>query len=144
MLYYYFTNTNNTVNTERGDNVISINLKSGVPIFEQIKEEFKHQILLGVWSPGEQLPSVRTLASELGINPNTIQRAYTELEREGVTYTVAGKGCFVEDDLTAIQMKKTAESFIELDGIIKSLKEQRIDKQQIINRVSEIYEEVNQ
>ena len=65
------------------------------PIYTQIVDGFREQILTGILQPGEKLPSVRELASELTINPNTIQRAYRELEAAGFIATVAGKGCFV-------------------------------------------------
>ncbi|MBR6633534.1 MAG: GntR family transcriptional regulator [Clostridia bacterium] len=121
--------------------MIPLNLKSGVPIWEQIKEQFKKQILMGVWAPGEQLPSVRSLASELGINPNTIQRAYSELEREGLSYTVQGRGCFVEEDLTAIQIKKTTQALERLEVVITELKESGIQYDTIIKKISKLYEE---
>ena len=65
------------------------------PIYLQIVEGFRAQILSGVLQPGEKLPSVRELAAELSINPNTIQRAYRQLEALGWIATVPGKGCFV-------------------------------------------------
>lgn len=67
------------------------------PIYEQVVERFQSLVLCGVLEKDEPLPSVRSLAMELSINPNTIQRAYTELERRGVIYTVKGKGNFVAD-----------------------------------------------
>lgn len=121
--------------------MIPINLKSGIPIWEQIRNQLKKQILMGVWSAGEQLPSVRNLASELGINPNTIQRAYTELEREGLTYTVTGKGCFVEDDLSAIQIKKSSEALEKLDVLLKEIKDSGIDRDTVIRKVNKLYKE---
>lgn len=121
--------------------MIPINPKSGVPIWEQIRDQLKRQILMGVWAPGEQLPSVRSLATELGINPNTIQRAYTELEREGLTYTVVGRGCFVEDDLTAIQIKKSSEALEKLEVMLKELKEAGIDRDTVLAKVDELYKE---
>ncbi len=121
--------------------MIPINPKSGVPIWEQIRDQLKRQILMGVWEPGEQLPSVRSLATELGINPNTIQRSYTELEREGLTYTVTGRGCFVEDDLSAIQVKKSSEALEKLDALLNELMESGIDRQTVIERVNMLYEE---
>lgn len=121
--------------------MIPINLKSGVPIWEQIRDQIKRQILMGVWTPGEQLPSVRSLASELGINPNTIQRAYTELEHEGLTFTVSGRGCFVEDDLSAIQIKKSTEALEKLDAVIAELKESEIDRDTVIERIMKLYKE---
>ena len=77
--------------------MVMLNMKSGIPIWEQIQNDFKRQILAGVLTPGDRLPSVRALAGELGINPNTIQRAYSELESAGFVYTVTGRGCFVSE-----------------------------------------------
>jgi len=123
--------------------VIPINLKSSVPIWEQIKEQMKKQILMGVWESGEQLPSVRSLATELGINPNTIQRAYSELEREGLTYTVVGKGCFVEEDLTKVQEKKEKEAFEKLSALLDELKDMKVCKEKILSVIEESYKEGN-
>ena len=121
--------------------MIPINPKSGIPIWEQIRDQLKRQILMGVWAPGEQLPSVRSLATELGINPNTIQRSYTELEREGLTYTVVGRGCFVEDDLSAIQIKKSSEALEKLESVLKELKEAGILRDTVIEKVDKLYKE---
>ena len=65
------------------------------PIYSQIVDSFRERIAAGVLQPGEKLPSVRELAAELAINPNTIQRAYRELEAAGWVQTQPGKGCFV-------------------------------------------------
>ena len=65
------------------------------PIYEQIRQEFMRLILSGAIAPGEKLPSVRDLAGTLSINPNTIQRAYRELETEGYICSVAGRGSYV-------------------------------------------------
>ena len=75
--------------------LIQISLRSGGPIYQQLKEEVIRLACEGILAPDEQLPSVRSLAAELAINPNTIQRAYRELEIEGYIYSVAGKGSFV-------------------------------------------------
>ena len=74
--------------------MISINYRDPRPIYEQIRDELQKLILTGVLPPGEKLPSVRELAQELAINPNTIQRAYRELEQAGFIYSVPGKGSF--------------------------------------------------
>lgn len=85
-----------TVNTvERRGFMISIDNRSRIPIYEQLINGFKLQIMNGVLLPDEKLPSVRQLAQELTINPNTIQKAYRELEHLGYTYSVPGKGSFV-------------------------------------------------
>ena len=67
------------------------------PIYEQIVEKFRHLILSGALPPGSRMPSVRQLAMDLSINPNTIQRAYNQLEQEGLIYPVKGKGNFIAD-----------------------------------------------
>ena len=67
------------------------------PIYEQIVEKFRHLILSGALPPGSRMPSVRQLAMDLSINPNTIQRAYNQLEQVGLIYPVKGKGNFIAD-----------------------------------------------
>ena len=74
--------------------MISLNYRASGPIYEQIKDNLRRLILSGAIAEGEKLPSVRELAGELAINPNTIMRAYRELEAEGYVYTIQGKGCF--------------------------------------------------
>ena len=71
-----------------------LDYRDGRPIYIQIVDDLRQQIALGVLPPGEKLPSVRDLAAQLSINPNTIQRAYRQLEMEGWIATVPGKGCF--------------------------------------------------
>ena len=75
--------------------MISLNYRDSRPIYEQIQEGLKRLIVTGTLAAEERLPSVRTLATQLSINPNTIQRAYAELERDGYCYSVPGKGSFV-------------------------------------------------
>ncbi len=74
--------------------MISINLRDSRPIYEQVKDAFRRLIISGALTPEEKLPSVRELAAQLVINPNTIQRAYRELESEGYIRSVPGKGSF--------------------------------------------------
>ena len=75
--------------------MIILDYKDARPIYEQVVEKFKLLILKGILEKGEQMPSVRSLAMDLSINPNTIQRAYGELERKGFIYSVKGRGSFV-------------------------------------------------
>lgn len=72
-----------------------INFRSGKPVYLQIVDQVKHAAAAGTVQPGELLPSIRPLAEELRVNRNTIARAYSELENQGVIATVAGKGCFI-------------------------------------------------
>ncbi len=81
--------------------MILIDHKDRRPIYEQIIERFQQMILCGALQPGAPMPSVRSLAMELSLNPNTIQRAYQELERTGYIYTIKGKGSFVSETATA-------------------------------------------
>ena len=74
--------------------MIELNYRDGKPIYEQVKEGFKKLILSGALREGEKLPSVRELSAFLAVNPNTIQRAYRELEAEGCVYTAPAKGTF--------------------------------------------------
>jgi GntR family transcriptional regulator len=75
--------------------MLNLDLQSRIPIFEQIKAGLARLIYLGVLPPDEQLPTVRALAEQLGVNPNTVQKAYQQLEAAGLIYPVAGRGNFV-------------------------------------------------
>ena len=75
--------------------LITIDLRSRKLIYEQIVDNVKEQIIREVLRENDYMPSVRALANELGINPNTIQKAYGELERQGIIHSVAGRGCIV-------------------------------------------------
>ncbi|NLA71906.1 MAG: GntR family transcriptional regulator [Clostridiaceae bacterium] len=83
-----------------------INLQSGVPLYQQLKRSYHRMAALGLIKPNEQLPSVRQLAMELGINPNTVQKAYRELEQENLIYAVPGKGNFLADHETDKRVEK--------------------------------------
>ena len=100
-----------------------LDYRDGRPIYVQIMDDLRQQIALGVLPPGEKLPSVRELAAQLSINPNTIQRAYRQLEMEGWICTVAGKGCFAcekpsqareEEDQLMEQFTQTARQLLAL------------------------------
>jgi GntR family transcriptional regulator len=75
----------------------TLNTKSGVPIYRQIQDQILYRIASGQLRPGEQLPTVRALAVDLQVNPNTVIRAYTELERQGILTTEQGSGTFVAE-----------------------------------------------
>lgn len=93
--------------------MITINYRDPRPIYEQIQSELRRLMLTGALPPGSRLPSVRELAGQLAINPNTIQRAYRELESDGYVLSVAGKGSFVAqvDKLAEQQKKQAVEAF---------------------------------
>jgi len=96
--------------------MIKINLNSSVPIYAQIIEQIKRNIALGLLKPGDKLPSVREMSANLLINPNTIVKIYTELERESIIYTKKGIGSFVSEftpKLIAPRRKKIICEMIE-------------------------------
>lgn len=77
---------------------MKIDLRSHIPIYLQIAEGIRAAVAAGLYRPGEALPSLRALAIDIQVNPNTVQRAYDQLEREGVVYSQRGKGLFVTDE----------------------------------------------
>ena len=77
--------------------MIRLDYRDARPIYEQVRDGLRSMMVTGVLAAGDKLPSVRSLATELAINPNTIQRAYTQLEAEGYVYTVSGRGTFVSE-----------------------------------------------
>ena len=100
--------------------MIHLNSRDPRPIYEQIMDNLRRLIISGGVAPGERLPSVRELAAQLAINPNTIQRAYRQLEMEGWIVTVPGKGCFVCSDNRAAEAEKK-RLLAALDASVEAL-----------------------
>lgn len=111
------------------------------PIYEQIKEKTKEYIVNGAMKEHEKLPSVREVAAQLAINPNTIQRAYKELEMEGYIYSQKAKGYFVAPMKKSVQAIKKEEGFEELEVMLKELKYLGAEKKEIESIVNKVYEE---
>lgn len=111
--------------------MIQIDTRSQVPIFEQIVLEIGKYIALGIYKPNDQLPSVRSLAKDLGINPNTVAKAYNESERIGLTYSEAGRGNFIADKKQGLD-PLIEPIYIELTQIVKRLLELGESKNNII------------
>lgn len=93
--------------------MIVLDYRDSRPLYQQVKDSLRRMMLTGLLEPDEKLPSVRSLATQLAINPNTIQRAYRELEADGYILSVAGKGSFVAqvDQLAEQQKKQAADAF---------------------------------
>lgn len=116
--------------------------QSKAPIFEQLKSQILEFISLGILAPNDKLPSVRSLATELSINPNTVSKAYQELELQGYIYTVAGKGCFVgdnhlEDQIRIVKLK-------EFKGSVEDMKRHNIDKKELVETIAQVYQDGEQ
>ena len=121
--------------------MIIIDYNDKRPIYEQIIERFQTLIINGVMETDEKLPSVRTLAVELSINPNTIQRAYTELEKDGFIYTGKGRGNFVKRDEEFIR-KHREKLLAGLEEQARTCMKQGIDRQELICCIEKVTEEV--
>ena len=102
--------------------VFTIDARSGVPIYLQLIEQVKRSVAIGVLAPGEQLPTVKQLALDLTINPNTVARAYRDLERDQVIETAAGRGSFVRSNGAATTARKTL-SEVAVESLNVSIRE---------------------
>ena len=120
--------------------MIHLNYRDARPIYTQITDGFREQILAGVLQGGDKLPSVRDLAQQLSINPNTIQRAYRELEMQGWIATVPGKGCFVcgVPRMTPKEQQPLLDSFDKAAAALMAL---GVSKQELIDRLTQGGEE---
>jgi len=120
--------------------VITLDYADRRPIYEQVVEKMKDLILLGVLVTDEQLPSVRELAMDLSINPNTVQRAYAELERQGVIYCVKGRGNFVAG-ISTVKDKHKEEVKTRLLELVGMAKKADITEADFVTLVKEFYSE---
>lgn len=110
--------------------MVQLNYRDSRPIYEQVRDGLRQLLMTGGILPGEKLPSVRALAANLTINPNTIQRAYEALEQEGYVYTLIGKGTFAAEQsdvneerrrLLLTQFDKTATELLFLGSTSETL-----------------------
>ena len=112
--------------------MIHLDHRDSRPIYEQIADAFRRQIDAGVLAPGEKLPSVRELSASLTINPNTIQRAYRELEKDGWTQSEPGKGSFVR----ARQQNPDDRLWQTLDDTVRALRDRGITTEELIRHIT--------
>lgn len=113
--------------------LITVDLRDRKQLYEQLVDNIKNLILIGELSPDEKLPSVRSLARELGINPNTIQKAYTELERQGIILTLPGRGSVVTSKTDDLMEKQKEKLKGELSVIANQAAEIGIQKNEFVN-----------
>lgn len=119
-----------------------IKTKSGAPIYEQIEMQIKDAIVRKELAEGEPLPSIRSLAADLKISVITTKRAYEDLEKEGMIYSVPGKGFFVDNpDLDYLEEKRTVNMEAELLEFIKKAKASGLEKQAMLDMVDILWEE---
>ncbi|EAE1292988.1 TPA: GntR family transcriptional regulator [Listeria monocytogenes] len=119
--------------------MFTINTKSQLPIYEQIVQKIKEQVVKGILQEGEKILSIREFASRIGVNPNTVSKAYQELERQEVIVTVKGKGTFIANQKDKVSSpKKLAETKIKLKETILDLVYLGINVEEI-HRLSDEY-----
>ncbi len=118
--------------------MFTINLHGKGSIYEQIRDQILKFIQTGVLKPNDKLPSVRELSVDLGINPNTVQKAYQKLEEDGYIYILSKKGAFISED----RKWDDEELIATIRKDIVGFKSQGIPKATILNIINEVYEEV--
>jgi GntR family transcriptional regulator len=115
--------------------MVNLDYQSRTSIYEQIINEIERYVALGIYKPLQQLPSVRELASDLGINPNTVKKAYSELERKGVITTMSTKGTFVSEKVEEVVNMQVMQKIANIKDIISSLEKLGLTKEEIIRKI---------
>lgn len=114
--------------------MINLDYQSRTPIYEQIICEVERYVALGILKPNEQLPSIRDLANTLGINPNTVKKAYSELENKEVIVTISTKGTFITESINSVIDKKFDEKLQDIRNIISELEKMGHTKDDILKK----------
>ena len=121
--------------------MLTLNYKDNRSIHQQIKDGLKELIVSGIYTDGDQLPSVRELSVSLTVNPNTVQRAYRELESDGFIYSVKGKGNFVASLEGSKNRERIDELYNMVTSAVKELAFLKEPKENLMNVINNIYEE---
>lgn len=117
------------------------NLTSDRPIYAQLIEKLQLDIITGHYKPGEKLPSVRDLASETSVNPNTMQKALSELERSGLVYAQRTSGRFITDDQELIKNTRNELARMQIRDFIRTMRQFDLDDDEILHLIQEIMKE---
>lgn len=115
-----------------------LDLHSRAPIYQQLKDQILRLIMAGAIGPGDPLPSVRVMARELGINPNTVAKAYQDLEKSGLIYLVAGKGSFISDS-DQLGRQVTVSITDKLRKILIELKNAGVALETVLQLTKQVY-----
>lgn len=122
-----------------GEFVFQIDLKSRKPIYEQVIDNFKLLIITGTLQENEKVPSIRDLAKTLTVTPNTVQKAYKELELQGYFYTILGQGNFISKPPIQIDTKKRDLLYNQMQQLVQELNFMKEPEERIINFIKNIY-----
>ncbi len=137
MIYYNCINLNSTVITDRREFVFTLDYQSRLPIYEQLYKSIIKMASLGVMEPNEKLPSVRVLGQQLGVNPNTVQKAYQMLERDRIIYSIPGKGSFISPDLSSVDVKKS-EALEKVALAVKEAIDHGVEKYELLQYIEQL------
>lgn len=118
--------------------MIQIDYRDKRPIYEQITEKIQALILQGILQPDMKLPSVRKLAVDLSINPNTIQKSYNQLENLGLVYSVKGRGSYISPNLELLELQ-TKQYYRELEEVVRRGMEKGIREEEMLEKVKAFY-----
>ena len=129
----------------KGENepMILLDYRDKRPIYEQVVEKLEKLIMGGALETDSRMPSVRAMGMDLAVNPNTIQRAYNQLEQEGYLYTVSGRGSFVAPESEWREGKKK-KMLAEWRLVTERAREAGLTREQLAGQLNQIYEEVQQ
>ncbi|MGN0988752.1 MAG: GntR family transcriptional regulator [Eubacteriales bacterium] len=113
-----------------------IDFQSRTPVFEQIINQVENFVLAGVLHPDDKLPSIRELTAQIGVNPNTIQKAYNELDSRGIIISVNGRGCFISKNVYEVLKKRAEARLPDFESSALALFRAGIDRETLINVIS--------
>lgn len=119
--------------------MFSVDVLSRQPIYEQIIRQLERFVLTGVLKPGDQIPSVRSLSMQLSINPNTIQKAYAELDRRGIICSVPGRGCFIAENAVSRLNESKRQELTTFEELAGELALAGMDKDTLLKAVEKAY-----
>ncbi len=121
--------------------MFQIDVMSRTPVYEQLIEQVEKFILTGILSEGDKIPSVRSLSMELSVNPNTIQKAFAELDRRGLISSVPGKGCFVSEKALNVLKVSKRGNLKELSEQVRELSLAGVTREEVISCVNKVFDE---
>jgi GntR family transcriptional regulator len=124
--------------------MLQIDKQSRIPVYEQVVEKLEKLVLTNILQANEQLPSVRTWSAELGINPNTLQKAYLYLDTKGITYSVPGVGRFISETAKSVIESNKGKQLGELYEITANLALAGILKEKVYETIDDAYAHVEQ
>lgn len=119
--------------------MFTIDVMSRVPVYEQLIKQVEDQVLKGIMKEGDKMPSVRSLSMELSTNPNTIQKAYMELDRRGILVSVPGKGSFISAEALKTVGNQSKE---KLSDLVRKLAYAGVSKSEITDMIEEVYKKI--